>query len=190
MSFPKLLRRLVKQEPGFRARLLRTCHETGYFTEGMVLTKMSYQERQEVSRMHWDALATDKDYAAAQLFDLKALLPKRAGPAVTKDKEVSSEGRPMVLLEGGGAGVVVWQRYYRQLKERHPQAEWRFALGDYWEKPLVLLVPRGLYEGSLLGAISPIRYKMEGYLESLPPGKDFWRRRGYTRYQRVSHVQS
>jgi hypothetical protein len=161
-SFEELLKSILTKPSEMRCRLLKTAQETGFLSDDMLLTRLSNKERSSIEQKHWDALISDTEYAKATPMSLGDILPRRLTCEVERAKFVGGdEFNQLVSLRSGDLRVFVEAEAFLTLKERHPEAVWRFSSGEYWKKPLVLLEGKGFLVGNLLGLLATVPIKIE-----------------------------
>lgn len=162
-GFSELLQGLLRQPSDSRNPLLKTSQDTRLFTDGVILFPPNKEEEAEVSKLHWDALAGDKEYQRAYPFPIHKLIPKYLGPdALSARHAGGTEEHDVVLVEGKDLEVLVEATPFLTLNSRYPNARWIFSAGeDYWQKPLVLIEKEGFSRGLFLGLIATVPVRRE-----------------------------
>lgn len=171
LAFPELYQALCRLPEDVRRRALKTAAETGYLTDGSYLSRLSYKEKAEIDRRHWDALTVDPTYPAAAPFDIVKSLPPRLGPLIVAAREAGGDDDYRVVqLEGGGLQVLMESGLYHTLAARHPGSVWHFAhAAAYWNLPVVLLKGQGFFAGELLAAAAPVPVAIDYPPQTTPP---------------------
>ncbi len=156
LSFEGLLKQLLSIPESLRHRIFKTIFETGYMTDGQLLSRLTPTERDRVEQLHWDTIAADRGYASCLPVDLREILPLYVGEAISQAKYVGGDNSPhLVFLSSEEERRFVEARQFVTLQDRHPNAQWYFAGGKTGrKKPVVLLERDGFMEGTLLGALA------------------------------------
>lgn len=145
-----------------RYRLLKMSANTGYITDGYMISKMSVKEVDQINKLHKKALKGSDSYKDVEPFDLVKVLPSKLGNSVEHISYAGKGSQYNLVLVAGGQGleVLVEALACSTLLKRHPVAQWYFSYGrKYFQKPIVLLEGNSLFNGKLLGAISPVQIK-------------------------------
>lgn len=155
-SWADLLQALIDNP--FRHRLLKTGVSSGLFTDGSIVSRLGIEERAELRQMAKAAKASEKDYVAAEPFDLEAIMPGKLGEEIVKATYAGTVDKINLawLYDAAGRKALIESKALRTLMDRHPKAAWRFAAGRFWQRPVVLLERDGFFKNQLLALAATV----------------------------------
>lgn len=171
-SFGDLLHSFSKNPD--RCRILKTIFNLGYYTDGIMFTRLLPSELETVSKNHYDYLFTDSSYKTAEPFDIvdmavpkylrveieKAIVPKKT---IKKDDSLQ-----FIVLQKDDIKLVVEDEvffdFYHRIEQLMPgrnieqDTSWWMSKKD---GPIVVIDTGSFYRGRLLGCINQVPVERE-----------------------------
>lgn len=179
LSFEELLQSFSKSSA--RNRILKTISTSGYYTNGVMLTRLLSKELELVSKLHFDALFTDSEYKQAKPLNVLQAIPKYLRVEVKVAKLINGNDKlKLVRLEGDGVKSYIedgsFSSFYHRISQLMPgrclesdTSWWLSRKGG----PIVVMDTGSFFQGRLLGTVAqyPVEQK-----EEIDFGKAMWKR--------------
>lgn len=159
-SFEEMVRVLGFRESQLRCRLLKTIRFSNFFTDDVILSKLTPNENQKLDQLCTEAAVSEEHYQSAEKYPISELIPKEIGPEVKSVEFAGGNDKiQFLLLKGWKREAFVEADYFHTIQKRHSDARWFFSNEtDFWKKPIVLLdiFNEESTDAELLGIIATI----------------------------------
>ncbi|RJQ26108.1 hypothetical protein C4577_04200 [Candidatus Parcubacteria bacterium] len=164
-SFQELLQSFSQMSA--RSRVLKTIQESGYFTDGFMLTRLLPKELEEINHVHYDMMVSNSEYKESQPLNIKEkAIPKLLRTEATKiivPKKAKSEEERVVAVEGNNIRIYFYEsvffRFFHRISQLMPgrpiERDTSWWLGRK-NSPIAVIDEGSFYRGRLLGTLAQI----------------------------------
>lgn len=164
-SFNELLEKI--SESFHRNSLLKTIYNCEYYTDGVILTKLTSLEKESINKIHLDTIVTDTEYKKTKSLNIKQAVPRYLRCECNKIESVGGDKKLRLVKITSGNGVKAYMEegsfntFYQRINflmsgRMMVDASWWFSRKD---GPIVVLDMGGFNQGKLIGTIA--QFKLE-----------------------------